>query len=165
MCTCVCVLSTEEEPLAGCPTFWTKFSGSSGYRFSSLFTPRPSSAQTIPTRQFSNSATTGIGENSSLKTWVNFHPGYIPRQICIVFFINYFKMFVFHKRTQSSASTRGGKVVDKVMKILFRNSNIYWVKNFQINLWVNFTHCVWRRLITVQTNHKTNNSTAHPQDL
>ena len=77
---------------AGCLRFWTKFSGSSGSRFSPLFTPWLPSAQVIPTRQFSSSATTGMGENSpttytmqgsSLKAWVNFRPGRTPRQICM----------------------------------------------------------------------------------
>ena len=68
-------------------------------------------------------ATTGMGENSpttyslqgsSLKTWVNFHPGRIPRQICKIkckkllgFFVLFFCLFIFHKRAQSSTSTRG----------------------------------------------------------
>ena len=50
--------------VAGCPRFWTKFSGSSGSGFSPLFTPWLPSALTIPTRQFSSLATTGIGEFS-----------------------------------------------------------------------------------------------------
>ena len=101
--------------VAGCPRFWTKFSGSSGSGFSPLFPPWLSSAQTTPTRQFSSSAATGMGDNSpttytlqgsSLKTWMNFHPGRI-HQICMVFFLLFTFFFVFHKRTQSSASTRG----------------------------------------------------------
>ena len=112
-CVRVPVCYQLSRRVAGCPRFWTKFSGSSGSGFSPLFTPWLPSAQTIPTRQFSSSATTGMGKNlpttytlqgSSLKTWVNFHPGRIPRQMCMVF---HFFFFVFHKRTQSSASTRG----------------------------------------------------------
>ena len=85
--------------VAGCPRFCTKFSGSSGSRFSPLFTPWQPPAQTIPTRQFSSSATTGMGENSpatytlqdsSLKTWVSFHPRRIPRQICMFFLFYYY---------------------------------------------------------------------------
>ena len=118
---------------------WTKFSGRSGSGFSPLFRPWLPSAQTIPTRQFSSSATTGTGENSpttytlqgsSLKIWVNFHPGSIPRQICMFFLL--FNFFVVHKRTQSSASTKGGK------KQLFR---------FVIQIFTElriFTHCVRR---------------------
>ena len=117
--------------VTGCPKFWTKFSGSSGSGFSPLFTPWLPSAQTFPTRQFSSSVTTGMGENSPttytlqgsyLKTWVNFHPGRIQREICIfcIFYIFYisqtYKNFSKHK---------GKKVVDKVMKFPFRNSNIY----------------------------------------
>ena len=52
--------------VAGCPRFCTKFSGRSGSGFSPLFTPWLPSAQTIPSRQFSISATTGMGENSPI---------------------------------------------------------------------------------------------------
>ena len=95
-CVGVPVCCQLSRRVAGCPRFWTKFSGSSGSGFSPLFTPWLPSALTIPTRQFSSSATTGIGGNSpttytlqgsSLKTWVNFHPGRVPRQICMIFII------------------------------------------------------------------------------
>ena len=86
----------------GCRRFWTRFSGSSRSGFSPLFTPWLPSAQTIPTHQFSSSATTGMGENSSttytlqgssLKTWVNFHPGHIPHQIWMFFLFLFFLYF------------------------------------------------------------------------
>ena len=114
----------------GCPRFWTKFSGSSRSGFSPLFTPWLPSAQTIPTHQFSSSATTGMGENSSttytlqgsLKIWVNFHPGCIPRQIWMFFIFVFFCISqtysVFSKHNRK-------KVVDSVMKFLFHNSNNY----------------------------------------
>ena len=98
--------------VAGCPRFWS----SSGSGFWPLFTPWLPSAQTIPTRQFSSSDSTGMGGNSpttytlqgsSLKTWVNFHPGRVPRQICVVF--TKIKKIVFHKRTKPSESTSGEK--------------------------------------------------------
>ena len=112
-CVGVPVCHQLSRRAAGCLRLRAKFSGSSGSRFSPLFTPWLPSAQTILTRQFSSSATIGMGENSpttytlqgsSLKTWVNFHPGRIPRQICIYFFF----LSVCHKCAQSSASTKGG---------------------------------------------------------
>ena len=117
--------------VAGCPRFWTK----------SHWLP---SAQTISTRQFSSSATTGMGENSpttytlqgsSLKTRVNFHPRRPPHQICIFY---YFKFFFISQTYTIFSKHKRGKVVDKVMKFPFCNSNIYGVTNFLMNLWVNF---------------------------
>ena len=94
-------------------------SGSNGSGFSPLFTPWLPSVQTIPTPQFSNSATTGIGENSptmyalqgsSLNLWKH---GWIFNQVIwhvkSVCFLLLFKVFIFHKCTQSSASTRWEK--------------------------------------------------------
>ena len=117
-CACVSVLKNCYQLLrrvAGCPSFWTKFSGSSRSGFSPLFTPWLPSVQTILTHQFSNSATTGIGENSpttyalqgsSMKTWVNFQPGHMSNLFFYYFYVLLLKVFIFHKCTQSSASTR-----------------------------------------------------------
>ena len=71
MCTCACVLICYQllRRAAGCPMFWTKLSGSSRSGFLPLFTPWLPSAQTIPTRQFSSSATL---QGSSLKTMGEF---------------------------------------------------------------------------------------------
>ena len=101
--------------VAGCPRFGAKFNGSSGSGFSPLFTPWLPSAQTIPTRQFSSSASTGMGENSptkytlhgsSLKTWMDVHPGRMAHQIfsSFFFFLLFSFNFVFHKLTK----TKGG---------------------------------------------------------
>ena len=118
ICACVSVLKNCYQFLrrvAGCPSFWTKFSGSSRSGFSPLFTPWLPSVQTILTHQFSNSATTGIGENSpttyalqgsSMKTWVNFQPGHMSNLFFYYFYVLLLKVFIFHKCTQSSASTR-----------------------------------------------------------
>ena len=106
---CVCC---QLSRFMGSPRFWNKFSGSISSRsgFLPLFTLWLPSAQTIPTRQFSNSATTGMGENSpttyalqgsSLKAWENFHPGRTARQMCLKLFL----MFVFHEHTQGGKSS------------------------------------------------------------
>ena len=133
---CVCKIKCVRVPVcyqlsrraAGCRR--TKFSGSCGSGFSvAIVHTLAATAQTIPTRQFASSATTGMGENSptsytlqgfSLKTWVNFHPQHIPRQICILFiyFLIILKLCVSQTYTIFSKH-KGKKVVDKVMKFPF----------------------------------------------
>ena len=62
------------------------------------------SVQAIPTRPFSSSATTSMGENSPtmyslqcsfLKTWVNFHPGLYGNGAWNMFFFWCSKIFIF----------------------------------------------------------------------
>ena len=139
----LCVINCQEEPLAAEGQSSAVVAGPVSQ--SLLFTPwlrfgsqrlfltvDNTQAQTIPTRQFASSATTGMGENSptsytlqgfSLKTWVNFHPQHIPRQICIfliLFFLIILKLCVSQTYTIFSKH-KGKKVVDKVMKFPFHS--------------------------------------------
>ena len=55
-----------------------------------------------------------------------------------VWFLLKLKKLYFTNVQNLQKAQAGKKVVDKVMKFPFCNSNIYWVTNFQMNLWVNF---------------------------
>ena len=131
---CLCVSYQLSRRVAGCPRFWTKFSGRSGSGFSPLFTPWLPSAQTIPTRQFSSSATTGMGENSpttytlqgsSLKTWVNFHPGRTPGTSNLYGFLLFYFFCISQTYTIFSKHKGGGGGGGGGATVPFRNSNIY----------------------------------------
>ena len=131
---CLCVINCQEESLAARGSGQSS-AGSSGSRFSPLFTPCLPSAQTILTRQFSSSATAGMGENSpttytlqgsSLKTG-----GFSPRMYTasnlyfFIYFILYYLNFLYSTNVHNLQQAEGEKVFDTVMKIQFRNSNIY----------------------------------------
>ena len=89
---CMSVCYQLSRRVAGCPRFWTKISGFSGSGFSLAIVQGPGCH--LPTRRFSSSATTGMGENSpttytlqgsSLKTWVNM---YVFYYLIFLFFTN-----------------------------------------------------------------------------
>ena len=147
VCLCLCVINCQEEWLAA----WGF--GQNSAVLPGLVSRHPPSAQTIPTRQFSSSATTGMGENSptmyglqccSLKTWVNFHPGRMARQICMFFY--YFKISYF-TNVHNLLQAQGGKSSWQSLFVFLFVTQIFI--DLRILKWIYgwiFTHCVRRML-------------------
>ena len=130
---CLCVINCQEESLAARGSGQSS-AGSSGSSFSPLFTLCLPSAQTILTRQFSSSATTGMGENSPTtytlqgsfeNGWIFTQDVYRVKSVFFIYFILYYLNFLYFTNVHNLQQAQGEKVFDTVMKIQFRNSNIY----------------------------------------
>ena len=143
ICTCACVINCQEESLAA----W-------GSGQSSAVVAGPVSRHCLhPGCHLHRLSQHVSSQVQLLLVWVKIHPLRTPCRVLLwkhgwiftqdvhhvksVFF--YYLIFcVFHKHTQSSASTTRKKVVDNVMKFLFCNWNIYWVTIFFNELGLNF---------------------------